>query len=264
MMFRNARILAFVLLVIAPFALAQTRGVKKRRPLPDEFGNVVMNNLSQKNGLAPVVFSHWVHRAKFTCRLCHVDIGFAMSANGTEMREEDNRKGYYCGACHNGKYAFAAIARKPGGEELRNCDRCHSLGKDVPRQFDFSTYTAGLPKGRFGNNIDWEAAELDGKIKLVDTLPEVSVKRKPLEVPKDYSIEAKLQGLPEIIFSHKKHAVWNGCELCHPDIYSVKTGTTKYSMEDVFAGRFCGACHGSVAFPTTDCQRCHAKPVTRS
>jgi c(7)-type cytochrome triheme protein len=254
---RTARLLfAFLLIVWASMSLAQGKGVKKRRPLPDQFGNVVMNNLSEKNGVAPVVFSHWLHRAKFTCRLCHVDIAFAMQANATQVREEDNRKGFYCGACHNGKVAFAAQTAQE-----KNCDRCHSAGKDVPH-IDFAAFTADLPRGRFGNNVDWEAAELDGKIKLADTLPGVSVKRKPLEVPKDYSIEAKINGLPEIVFSHKKHAVWNGCELCHPDIYSVKTGTTKYTMEDVFAGKFCGVCHGPVAFPAIDCQRCHTKPVT--
>lgn len=256
-MFRTARLLiAFALLVSSPLVLAQGKGVKKRRPLPSEFGNVVMSNLSEKNGMAPVTFSHWLHRSKFTCRLCHVDIGFAMQANGTEVREDDNRKGFYCGACHNGRVAFAGQT-----SQEKNCDRCHSVGKNVPHT-DFATFTADFPKGRFGNNVDWEAAELEGKIKLVDTLPGVSVKRKPLEVPKDYAIEAKINGLPEIIFSHRKHAIWNGCELCHPDIYSVKAGTTKYTMEDVFAGKFCGVCHGSVAFPSIDCQRCHTKPVT--
>jgi c(7)-type cytochrome triheme protein len=248
------RILVAILLIVVTTTatLAQGKGVKKRRPKPDEFGMVVMNNVSEKNEVAPVAFNHWLHRSKFSCRLCHVDIGFAMQANATGVREDDNRKGQYCGACHNGKIAFAAV---------KNCDRCHSVGKGIAPQFDFTAFTADFPKGRFGNNVDWEAAELSGKIKLVDTLPEISVKRRPLEVPKDYSIEAKMAGLPEIIFSHKKHAVWNGCELCHPDLYSVKAGTTKYSMEEVFAGKYCGLCHGSVAFPTIDCQRCHVKPV---
>ena len=244
---------AVLLIALAPLALSQTKGVKKRRPLPDQFGNVVMNNFSEKNNVAPVVFSHWLHRGKFTCRLCHVDIGFAMEANGTQIREEDNRKGYYCGACHNSKIAFASD---------KNCDRCHSVGKSVPRAYEFSTFTADFPKGRFGNNVDWEAAEVEGKIKLTDTLPGVSVKRSPLDVPKDYNIQGKVAGMPDIIFSHKKHAVWNGCELCHPDIYAVKTGATKYTMEEVFNGKFCGVCHGSVAFPAIDCQRCHTKPVT--
>ena len=253
---------AVVLMLIACSSFAVAQGVKKRRPLPDEFGNVVMNNFSEKNNVAPVVFSHWVHRSKFTCRICHVDIGFAMQANATQVHEEDNRKGYYCGACHNGKVAFAGVFHKGNGEDEKNCDRCHSAGKTTKHAYDVTQFTADFPKGRFGNGVDWEAAEVDGKIKLTDTLPGISVKRTPLEIPKDYSIEAKVAGLPEIIFSHKKHAVWNGCELCHPEIYAVKTGATKYTMQDVFAGKYCGVCHGPVAFPTIDCQRCHTKPVT--
>jgi len=247
------RTFAFLLLALAlPLAAEQGQGVKKRRPLPAEFGTVVISNYSEKNAVAPVVFSHWLHRSKFTCRLCHVDIGFAMEANGTRMKEDDNRKGFFCGSCHNGKLAFAAE---------KNCDRCHSAGKGVAPTHDFAAFTTGLPKGRFGNSIDWVAAEAEGRVKPLDTLPDISVKRRPLEVPKDYSIEARITGLPEIIFSHQKHAVWNGCELCHPDIFAVKTGTTKYTMQDVFGGKYCGLCHGSVAFPAIDCQRCHVKPV---
>ena len=248
--------IAIALLLIAPVAFGQGTGVRKRRPLPSEFGNVVMNNFSEKNGMAPVVFSHWVHRAKYTCRVCHVDIGFAMEAGGTRIKEAENQKGFYCGACHNGKTAFAAETKTD-----KNCDRCHSAGKELQHRIDFNAYTSDLPRGRFGNNVDWEAAELEGKVKPVDVLPEISVKRKPLEIPKDYSIEAKIQGLPDIIFSHRKHAVWHGCELCHPDIFLTKAGATKYSMQDIFSGKYCGLCHGSVAFPTTDCQRCHTKSV---
>ena len=117
--------IAIALFLIAPLAFGQGTGVRKRRPLPNEFGNVVMNNFSEKNGMAPVVFSHWVHRAKYTCRLCHVDIGFAMEAGGTRIKESDNQKGFYCGACHNGKTAFSAEVRKAGAQDVKNCDRCH-------------------------------------------------------------------------------------------------------------------------------------------
>ena len=249
---RSRTFAAAVLILTASVAFGQSKGVKKRRPRPDEFGSVTMSRLSEANDVAPVVFNHWLHRSKYTCRLCHVDIGFAMAANQTGVREDDNRKGQYCGACHNGKIAFAP---------QNNCDRCHSAGKNVTPQFEFTALTADFPKGRFGNAVDWEAAEEMGRIRLTDTLPGISVVRRPLDVPKDYNIEAKTPGLPEIIFSHKKHAVWNGCELCHPDLYSVKAGATKYSMEDVFAGKYCGVCHSNVAFPTIDCQRCHVKPV---
>ena len=85
---------------------------------------------------------------------------------------------------------------------------------------------------------------------------------KNLALQKDFALNPKVEGMPEIIFSHKKHTVWNGCELCHPDIFmGVKKGTTKYSMVDISEGKSCGACHTTVAFPITDCQRCHSKPV---
>lgn len=250
-----------VAVAVTGLAFAQATGTKKRRPLPSEFGNVVMSSFSEKGGVAPVVFSHWLHRTKFTCRLCHVDIGFAMEANGTQVHEDDNRRGYFCGACHNGKVAFgpdrASIAAGRGAV----CDRCHSSGKTGVHEIDFAKLAGGLPQGRFGNNIDWEAAEEQGALKLIDTLPGISVARKPLQVPPDYSIEAKVTTLPQIIFSHKKHAVWNGCELCHPDVFGVKAGATKYTMQDIFGGKYCGLCHGTVAFPAIDCQRCHTKTV---
>ena len=81
-------------------------GVKKKRPKLHEYGNVVINNYSEKKNIAPVVFKHWLHRVKYTCRLCHVDIGFAMYAGDTGITEEYNETGFYCGACHNGKEAF--------------------------------------------------------------------------------------------------------------------------------------------------------------
>ncbi len=61
------------------------------------------NNSSEKAGLSPVVFDYWLHRAKFTCRVCHVDIGFAMEASATKIKAETNIKGFHCGSCHNGK-----------------------------------------------------------------------------------------------------------------------------------------------------------------
>src|SRR3990172_8825295 len=84
------------------------RGKKAKRPLPGEYGNVIMNNFSVDKNIAAVVFKHWLHRSKYTCRVCHVDIGFAMWANDTRLTGDDLRNGEYCGSCHNGKIAFAS------------------------------------------------------------------------------------------------------------------------------------------------------------
>ena len=260
----------FVLVLVlacAGLALAQGGG-KKKRPLPYEFGRVVINNYSEKAGLAPAVFDHWLHRAKFTCRLCHVDIGFAMKTGGTSIKASDNMSGYYCGACHNGrtvsngKRVFESCSKSLVTNDRARCNRCHSLGRNVTPEYDFNRFTERLPKGRFGNGVDWEKAEEQGLIKPVDFLEGTSMKRQSLAIQKDFALGAKLEGMPDIIFSHKKHTVWNGCELCHPEIFvGVKRGATKYSMTDIFEGKYCGVCHLSVAFPMIDCQRCHSKPV---
>jgi len=254
--------------VVASPAFAEQTGAKKRRPLPPEFGRVIINNASEKAGLAPVSFDHWFHRTRFTCRLCHVDLAFAMKANGSNVRAADNAKGYYCGSCHNGKKdadgkkIFDSCSVQWTRDDLPKCTRCHSQGRTVKREHDFDTATARFPRERFGNGINWEKAETDGLIKLTDELPGISIPRPPMKVQKDFTIGTSNESIPEIIFSHKKHTVWNGCELCHPEIFiGVKRGSTKYSMVEIYNGKFCGACHGSVAFPLLDCQRCHTKPV---
>jgi len=255
--------IVFLALLAAGAAGAQTFGVKKKAPRPDEFGNVLIANFSEtaRTPIAPVVFSHWKHRTKYTCRLCHVDIGFAMEPGVTQVREADNEAGMYCGSCHNGKEAFGPKGKDAAGKDVDNCDRCHSFGKNVQFTSVFSATVAGFPRSRFGNRVDWLAAEEKGLFKLKDQLEGLSIKRRELKIPVDESIRSKELDMPEIIFSHRKHIVWNGCELCHPDLFGVEKGKTKYTMQDIFDGRFCGACHGKVAFSDLDCQLCHRNEV---
>lgn len=260
LMFCGASLLAAFLLAIF-LTDAHAFGTKKKRPKVDEFGNVVINNFSEKEHMAPVVFKHWLHRSKFTCRLCHVDIGFAMQANGTQMTEADNNVGMYCGTCHNGKEAFGPHETNSVGASVPACDRCHSYGKNVTFKYNFYAFKKDLPPGRFGNGIDWLKAEEEGLIKLQDHLPGVSIERAKIQEPAEFDINAKEANMPDIVFSHKKHTVWSGCELCHPEIFGVKKGATPYSMQEIFAGKYCGVCHDKVAFPNIDCQRCHTKPV---
>jgi hypothetical protein len=35
-------------------------------------------------------------------------------------------------------------------------------------------------------------------------------------------------------------------------------------MVEIYSGKYCGVCHGTVAFPLLDCQRCYIKPVQPS
>lgn len=253
-------------LVLVFFALSTAHagplGVKRKKPRLHEYGNVLIDNYSpMKNSVSPVVFKHWLHRSKYTCRLCHVDIGFAMLREQSDITCEDIKNGLYCGACHDGGEAFARIGMGAGGEDAYNCELCHSHDQNVNFKYEFYGFRRKLPRERFGNGIDWVKAEEDGVIVLVDFLENVSLSRKKLNDPRELQVSSKEAVMPDIIFSHEKHAVWSGCELCHPELFGIKTGGTVYGMEEIFDGKYCGACHGHVAFPNRDCQRCHATEV---
>src|SRR5208283_5749329 len=100
---RERRLLALTcgILLLAYLASAQIY-LPPHAPEPSEYGKVILNHYSATEPGA-VVFDHWLHRSKFTCRVCHVDIGFAMKAGLTDIKASDNIAGYYCGTCHNGK-----------------------------------------------------------------------------------------------------------------------------------------------------------------
>lgn len=258
-----------ILLILIFLIIVPLKGIKAINILPfDEYGRVVINRYSEKAGISPVVFDHWLHRAMFTCRLCHVDIGFSMEANDTGINAESNKNGLYCGTCHNGnrmynkKRIFAACSGNYTKEEMESkCYRCHSYRRQVKKEYEFKAFTDDLPKRGLGNGIDWELAEDRGKIKLVDAIEGVSVKKTQFRSQKDFTIKSKGTWMSDIIFSHEKHTKWNGCELCHPDIFNVEKETTRFNMFQIYSGEYCGACHGKVAFPVIECDRCHKKPV---
>jgi len=268
------QILLFVFIIL--FSFPNLAFVQERPPVPgygeyirppDYFGMVVLNNYSRKAGVAPVIFDHWLHRATFTCRICHIDIGFSMKSNATEISADDNINGYYCAACHNGKTAiegkkvFAACAVKYTAEEGKRCVRCHSVGTTSQRKYDYQTFTKNLPRLQH-NLIDWEKAEAKGQIKSIEFLEGISYKREHLKAQKDFSIKSKSFRKSDVMFSHKKHVVWNGCAVCHPLIFpSSKKGTVQYSMFQIMEGEYCGACHVTVAFSVWLCYKCHKGPV---
>ncbi len=257
-----------LLLCIAASGFVSWQTAALAQPLLQYYGRVELGISSRRAGMAPVAFDHWLHRAWFTCRLCHVDIGFAMQKNATGIRAAGNMQGYYCGACHNGKMlfrgreVFASCSEKTEGQDMKRCGQCHSQREAASRMYDFNTFTRDFPRAEFGNRVDWEKAEAEGIVRPVDYLEGSSMKRAGLKPQEDFSIEAKEGWMEDVLFSHRKHAVWNGCEVCHPEIFpSTSKGTVKYTMLDLTFGKYCGVCHDKVAFPLVDCARCHTKPV---
>jgi c(7)-type cytochrome triheme protein len=217
-------------------------------PLPpaEEYGNILINRVSSANNVKPVGFSHWQHRLKYTCRVCHSELGFNMKANTTDITEMANRKGKYCGACHNGKIAF----RHNG-----NCDKCHNGNiAYANKKFDVF-FKSPFARTSFGDGINWVESLSQGTI-----LPARYVKTKSQDITFDKMLvlDSEMNIIPPSIFPHKAHTAWLDCDSCHPEIFNIKKKTTRFfSMSYILKGEFCGVCHLNVAFPMDDCRRCH-------
>ena len=215
-------------------------------PPPEQYGNVLINRTSTTSGVQPVGFSHWSHRTRHSCRVCHLELGFEMLVNTTEITEEENLQGLYCGACHDGKTAF--------GHTREHCQKCHN-GTVAFGEATFARLDR-LPRTAFGNRIDWVDAMYANLIKPKPSLSAGTYQ--PMVFNEKLTLESRWARIPPAIFPHEPHNQWLDCSACHPDIFNIEKKTTKYfEMTYILQRKFCGVCHLNVAFPLDDCRRCH-------
>lgn len=97
----------FALVLLALLVATQARA---------EFGDVLLNERSEAEGVRPVVFPHWFHRVRYQCRVCHTQLGFELRAGATHTSMDEIANGKFCGACHDGDIAWP----------VEHCDLCHS------------------------------------------------------------------------------------------------------------------------------------------
>jgi len=108
-----------------------------------------------------------------------------------------------------------------------------------------------------GNLVRWVSALAKGEINPREKLnPDTKIEK----LDKDILLNLK-GGMPIVLFPHNRHTEWLACENCHDHLFQKQTGATKISMFNILQGEQCGVCHGAVAFPLTECYRCHS--VTR-
>lgn len=118
---------------------------------------------------------------------------------------------------------------------------------------------AQLPKTNSGNYIDWVKA-LDGA-KIAPRYDRIDPKAEPIVM--DLNIVREVKGsMPDVVYPHKQHTEWLDCSNCHPAIFLPQKGANQISMAAILLGEKCGVCHGKVAFPVSECTRCHSKPKT--
>ena len=113
-----------------------------------------------------------------------------------------------------------------------------------------------LAPAKSGNQVDWvkalEKSEIAPRYDRLD--PEV----KPVVM--DLNIVREVKGsMPNVVYPHKQHTEWLDCSNCHPAIFIPQKGANQISMASILLGQKCGVCHGTVAFPISECRRCHSQ-----
>ena len=114
----------------------------------------------------------------------------------------------------------------------------------------------GLTPDNAGNQVRWVQALDKGEIRPREKL---SPKTEVRKLDRDIILDVK-GGMPAVRFPHRQHTEWLDCVNCHDGIFKMQTGATKITMYNILQGEQCGICHGAVAFPLTECARCHSIP----
>lgn len=112
------------------------------------------------------------------------------------------------------------------------------------------------PSG-LGNGVHWVKAIDDGVLKprwerTDPTAEPMVMDMNILRVPKS--------SMPDVVFPHRQHTEWLACANCHPAIFIPQKGANQINMSAIILGQKCGVCHGKVAFPVSECKRCHSQP----
>lgn len=113
-----------------------------------------------------------------------------------------------------------------------------------------------LPEGGpNGNQVDWIKALREGHIApRTNIAPETKIRVLDLDI-----VFPDTAGQPQVVFPHRQHTEWLDCANCHENLFKSRRGANDISMLDILQGEYCGRCHGAVAFPLTECKRCHSR-----
>ena len=79
-------------------------------------GDIAFQRKAVEGDTPPAVFPHWFHRIRFKCYACHPGL-FEMKAGSNPVTMDAIAAGKFCGACHNGRTAWAP--------SFETCNRCH-------------------------------------------------------------------------------------------------------------------------------------------
>ena len=126
---------------------------------------------------------------------------------------------------------------------------------------DFLRIYESLPRDE-ETKVDWERAVEMGLIEPAASIDDVE------ELLMDLRVVIKFNDMliKDVVFSHEVHTYWLNCDSCHPKLFKPEVESNHMTMKEMREGKYCGHCHGMVAFPTNiidapnfraNCLRCH-------
>lgn len=113
-----------------------------------------------------------------------------------------------------------------------------------------------LPPDTSGNKVNWVEALEKGVIN-----PRTNIWQETKVRIRNTNVLMRNTGeMPIVFFPHRQHTLWLDCTNCHGNPFNPKVGDGPINMMKILQGESCGRCHGAVAFPLTECNRCHSVP----
>lgn len=216
---------------------------------------------------------------KLNCVDCHLGV-----AHGGQKR--NLTKMQTCFDCHD-------KARTPNMPKNEDCTSCHRQRERVmptepslinktgnPVIFDHKIHTKSMKCSVCHNSL-FEMKKGAATVKYAEHLNsklcftchsviEPSSKTDCSECHKKYvpapssPITYRVKGIDPVDFSHRFHAKLFSCDTCHSKLWPMQAGVIKMKMEDLYQGKYCGACHnGTLAFSSMDCAKCHVQTRQR-
>jgi c(7)-type cytochrome triheme protein len=216
------------------------------------------------------LFSHKFHTGMYKCVDCHNSI-FTTGKSAVRYKMADMEKGKSCGACHDGKTAFAV---------KDSCGKCHPV-KEIPFKESGARFSHQLHLAAYSCTDCHDSIFLPGPNNRRHTMPDMEKGQscgschdgktafsvtgdcgKCHNVTKAIKYEFTGKATGPVLFSHKVHSGRGyTCADCHYKVFTTGVARRSFTMKDMQGGKSCGACHGmSMAFDVKDpnnCARCH-------
>lgn len=151
----------------------------------------------------------------------------------------------------------AADALPNSDAEAKFLEELHYSHEDFVRIYE------ALPRDE-DSKVDWERAVDEGLIAPSASANDKDVEEKIMDLRVVIKFNDML--IKDVVFSHEVHTYWLDCRSCHPKIFVPEVAANRMTMKEIRDGKYCGVCHGIVAFPAdvvdapnfrANCLRCH-------